>query len=245
MVTTSYPEISGRQRRHLHGADCRVGRGTRARGPCRRALAPARGARAGRTRRPFSFLQIRAVAGAECFRLRGGAARGRDAARRGTGGGAAGARGRMVRGAARRAAGTGRPSCTATGWFPVAFTACGGGTARPQVVSLHGSDVYVAETFAPARRAARLVFDRAGAVTACSADLAQRSIAPWRRSRDARSRAVRRRHGPVPPAAGAARRRCARSWAWREGTLARLLGGQAGQKEGIRAPDRRVGPPAR
>ncbi|HXW07256.1 MAG TPA: glycosyltransferase family 4 protein [Vicinamibacterales bacterium] len=47
----------------------------------------------------------------------------------------------------------------------------------PLVVSLHGSDVFVAETFAPARRAARLVFARAGAITACSADLASRAIA--------------------------------------------------------------------
>ena len=46
----------------------------------------------------------------------------------------------------------------------------------PQVVSLHGSDVYVSEKLALARRAARLVFRRAGAVTACSADLAERAI---------------------------------------------------------------------
>ncbi len=47
----------------------------------------------------------------------------------------------------------------------------------PLVVSLHGSDVYVAETLWPARRAARMVFARAGAVTACSEDLRQRAIA--------------------------------------------------------------------
>jgi glycosyltransferase involved in cell wall biosynthesis len=46
----------------------------------------------------------------------------------------------------------------------------------PLVVSLHGSDVYVAERLAPARRAARAVFARAGFVTACSADLATRAI---------------------------------------------------------------------
>ena len=53
-------------------------------------------------------------------------------------------------------------------------------TARPSlplVVSLHGSDVYVAESLAPARAAARAVFGRAGFVTACSADLAKRAIA--------------------------------------------------------------------
>ncbi len=47
----------------------------------------------------------------------------------------------------------------------------------PLVVSLHGSDVFVAETFAPARAAARHAFRRAGAVTACSADLARRAMA--------------------------------------------------------------------
>ena len=47
----------------------------------------------------------------------------------------------------------------------------------PLVVSLHGSDVYVAETLWPARRAARMVFARAGAVTACSANLRKRAIA--------------------------------------------------------------------
>ena len=60
--------------------------------------------------------------------------------------------------------------------IPGGFTALTAAPARPQVVSLHGSDVYVAESLAPARRAARIVFRNAGAVTACSADLAQRAI---------------------------------------------------------------------
>jgi glycosyltransferase involved in cell wall biosynthesis len=47
----------------------------------------------------------------------------------------------------------------------------------PLVVSLHGSDVYVAETFVPARIAARKTLQRAGFVTACSSDLAARAIA--------------------------------------------------------------------
>jgi glycosyltransferase involved in cell wall biosynthesis len=59
---------------------------------------------------------------------------------------------------------------------PGGFTAMTAAPGRAQVVSLHGSDVYVAETFAPARRAAGLVLRRAGAITACSADLAQRAI---------------------------------------------------------------------
>ena len=48
--------------------------------------------------------------------------------------------------------------------------------ALPLVVSLHGSDVFVAENTAAAGAAARRVFARAGAVTACSADLAQRAV---------------------------------------------------------------------
>jgi phosphatidyl-myo-inositol dimannoside synthase len=49
--------------------------------------------------------------------------------------------------------------------------------ALPLVVSLHGSDVFVAERVRPARGAARAVFGRAGFVTACSADLARRAVA--------------------------------------------------------------------
>ena len=57
--------------------------------------------------------------------------------------------------------------------------AVAGAAARhlPLVVSLHGSDVYVAERLAPARGVARRVFRQAGAVTACSADLARRALA--------------------------------------------------------------------
>lgn len=46
----------------------------------------------------------------------------------------------------------------------------------PLVVSLHGSDVFVAERLLPARVAARTIFRRAGFVTACSADLASRAV---------------------------------------------------------------------
>jgi glycosyltransferase involved in cell wall biosynthesis len=49
--------------------------------------------------------------------------------------------------------------------------------ALPLVVSLHGSDVFVAERVSPARVAARAVFRRAGFVTACSGDLARRALA--------------------------------------------------------------------
>jgi glycosyltransferase involved in cell wall biosynthesis len=46
----------------------------------------------------------------------------------------------------------------------------------PLVISLHGSDVYVAEHVAPARVAARMAFSRAAVVTACSDDLGRRAI---------------------------------------------------------------------
>jgi glycosyltransferase involved in cell wall biosynthesis len=97
-----------------------------------------------------------------------------------------------LRGAALAAA----PLALAAGWFaalrvarryratvmhghwlvPGGFTAWSAAPARAHVVSLHGSDVYLAETFGPARRAARLVLERSGAITACSADLARRAI---------------------------------------------------------------------
>jgi glycosyltransferase involved in cell wall biosynthesis len=47
----------------------------------------------------------------------------------------------------------------------------------PLVVSLHGSDVFVAERYRLAKHAARAVFGRAAWVSACSEDLRQRAIA--------------------------------------------------------------------
>lgn len=61
--------------------------------------------------------------------------------------------------------------------IPGGVTAAFAAPALPLVVSLHGSDVYVAETVAPARAAARMAFRRAGFVTACSDDLARRAVA--------------------------------------------------------------------
>jgi glycosyltransferase involved in cell wall biosynthesis len=61
--------------------------------------------------------------------------------------------------------------------IPGGITAALAAPRLPLVVSLHGSDVYVAETFAPARIAARRTFRAAGCVTACSDDLAQRAVA--------------------------------------------------------------------
>ncbi len=59
---------------------------------------------------------------------------------------------------------------------PGGVTAAAAAPRLPLVVSLHGSDVYVAETLRPARIAAGRVFGRAGYVTACSEDLRQRAI---------------------------------------------------------------------
>jgi glycosyltransferase involved in cell wall biosynthesis len=47
---------------------------------------------------------------------------------------------------------------------------------RPLVISLHGSDVFVAERHAAARQAARMAFRRAAWVTACSGDLRDRAV---------------------------------------------------------------------
>jgi glycosyltransferase involved in cell wall biosynthesis len=60
---------------------------------------------------------------------------------------------------------------------PGGVTAALAAPTLPLVISLHGSDVYVAETLAPARAAARQAFRRAGYVTACSDDLRRRAIA--------------------------------------------------------------------
>lgn len=48
---------------------------------------------------------------------------------------------------------------------------------RPLVISLHGSDVFVAERHFLARQAAAFAFRRAAAVTACSEDLRSRGVA--------------------------------------------------------------------
>jgi glycosyltransferase involved in cell wall biosynthesis len=60
---------------------------------------------------------------------------------------------------------------------PGGVTAAAAAPSLPLVISLHGSDIYVAETVAPARIAARQAFRRAGFVTACSSDLARRAVA--------------------------------------------------------------------
>ena len=60
---------------------------------------------------------------------------------------------------------------------PGGITAALAAPELPLVISLHGSDVFVAEKLAVARTAARAAFRRAGAITACSEDLARRAVA--------------------------------------------------------------------
>src|SRR3954463_5433783 len=61
--------------------------------------------------------------------------------------------------------------------IPGGITAALAAPQLPLVVSLHGSDVYVAERLSAARAAARRAFARAGYVTACRVDLARRAVA--------------------------------------------------------------------
>lgn len=61
--------------------------------------------------------------------------------------------------------------------IPSGFMAAVSGIGLPLVISLHGSDVYLAESNPLVGRAARHAFRRAGAVTACSEDLRRRAIA--------------------------------------------------------------------
>ncbi|HXG54846.1 MAG TPA: glycosyltransferase family 4 protein [Vicinamibacterales bacterium] len=92
--------------------------------------------------------------------------------------------------------------------IPGGVTAAVAAPHLPLVISLHGSDVYVAERLRGARVAARAAFARAGFVTACSADLATRAI---RLGADPSRIAVvpygvdTLRFGPKPRAAGALR----------------------------------------
>ena len=60
--------------------------------------------------------------------------------------------------------------------IPAGVMAAASGVGLPLVVSLHGSDVFVAEAHGVARAAARFAFRRAGWVTACSEDLRRRAI---------------------------------------------------------------------
>lgn len=60
--------------------------------------------------------------------------------------------------------------------IPSGAVAAAAAGSTPLVVSLHGSDVFVAEQHAAIRPAARYAFGRAGWVTACSGDLRDRAV---------------------------------------------------------------------
>jgi glycosyltransferase involved in cell wall biosynthesis len=60
--------------------------------------------------------------------------------------------------------------------IPGGVMAAAAARSLPLVISLHGSDVFVAERHGVARRAARSVFARASQTTACSDDLLRRAI---------------------------------------------------------------------
>jgi len=80
--------------------------------------------------------------------------------------------------AARRTVRRERPSLVHAHWvIPGGVTGALAAGRRPLVISLHGSDVFVAERHAAARRAARMAFQRASWVTACSEDLRTRAVA--------------------------------------------------------------------
>ena len=118
--------------------------------------------------------------------------------------------------AARRVVARGRRdrSCTATGWCPAARWRRSPRPARPLVVSLHGSDVFVAErTPSPARSRAR-TFARARWVTACSADLRDRAHRARRRRGAIVGHPLRRRRrraSRATPTRGPAAGRCSAS----------------------------------
>lgn len=120
--------------------------------------------------------------------------------------------------AVRRVARTARATVLHAHWVvPSGAVAAAAGAAAPLVVSLHGSDVFVAERHAAIRPAARFAFGRAGWITACSEDLRARAVrlgaergrsevvpygvdvARFRPDADARAR-LRRRHGMAPDA---------------------------------------------
>src|SRR5690349_21181565 len=61
--------------------------------------------------------------------------------------------------------------------IPNGVMAAAAARSLPVVISVHGSDVFVAERHAVAGKMARRAFHRAGAVTACSDDLHRRAVA--------------------------------------------------------------------
>ena len=103
---------------------------------------------------------------------------------------------------------------------------------KPLVISLHGSDVFVAERHRAAGRAARWAFGRAGFVTACSEDLRQRALAlgaPANRSATVPYGVDAIRFGPDP----VARRRLRERWGVGDETKIVLAVGRFVRKKGF------------
>ncbi len=233
MVATSYPRFPGRHDRHVHGADrARRGR-TRPRGPHGDPVAPAPGARGAPSTASGSTRSATRRPEAERVRLRRGAARRRQPAALGLGGRAARPRGGLAEGTRGRPASPAPPSSTDTGWSRAAPSPPPRAPRLPMVVSLHGSDVYVAERSPIARRVARAVFRHAGWMTACSEDLRDSSGRARRRGGALRDRSVRRRCGPLPPEPGSARRVSVRSSACGEGDPLLFAAGRFVRKKGF------------
>jgi glycosyltransferase involved in cell wall biosynthesis len=101
----------------------------------------------------------------------------------------------------------------------------------PLVVSLHGSDVFLAERLAPARALARRALRAAGAVTACSADLHARGVrlgSPADRTRTVPYGVDTAAFSPGQPSPG-----LRRLWGVPEGALLVLGVGRLVEKKGF------------
>ena len=230
------PAFSGRSDRDGGRTDRSRHRGARACGACRRAVASAGAARRRGRRHPLPLLPLRAGPGAERLRVR----------RRPPGGcldEVGGLRGGAARVRCRRAHGAPRRAQTPRDADPRPLGDPERGDRRrrrddlPLVISLHGSDIFVAERNRLAGWAARRAFGRADRVTGCSADLRDRAVALGADDR----RAETLLHGVdadrfTPSAETRARVRA------RHGIGAddsgRVRGGTPGPQERVRVPDR-------
>ena len=193
------PAVSGRQRRHVHGADRQRARRARPRDPHRRAVASVDHAR---TRVEdgvhFHFFKYAPVPALNVFGYAQGMHADVQAARA--------RRGRPRRWRwppagfkAMRVAQKRRATIMHGHWVvPGGAIAALARPALPLVVSLHGSDVFVAERVAPAtRRRAAACSVAPASVTACSDDLARARHRARRRARSHGGHSLRRRHGAV------------------------------------------------